>query len=172
MATTPTSAPGSKARAAGSARPGRRALRGAGFTLIELLVVVALVAIASTVAVLALRDPGEARLEREALRLSALLESARAESRLSGMEIRWRPGVGRDAGFRFIPARTDDPWPTAWLAEGVSAEVGDPRGLSLGPEPVIGAQQVRLRLDERELVLATDGIGAFTIVAGAASDAR
>jgi general secretion pathway protein H len=166
MATTPTSVPGSKRRGAAPAALPRR-----GFTLLELLVVVALIALASSVMVLALRDPGAAQLEREAMRLAALLESARAESRLAGLEIRWRPGIGPGAGFSFIPSRRDEPWPTAWLGEGVSAEVADPRGLSLGPEPVIGAQRVVLRLGEQRLVLATDGIAAFTITAEA-SDAR
>ena len=52
-----------------------------GFTLIELMIVVALIAIAAGVVSLALRDPASTRLETEAARLSALLESARAESR-------------------------------------------------------------------------------------------
>ena len=56
-----------------------------GFTLIELLIVVAIVALASTLATLALRDPDASALEREADRLSALLEAARAESRASGL---------------------------------------------------------------------------------------
>uniref|UniRef100_UPI0017FC3268 pilus assembly FimT family protein n=1 Tax=Methylibium sp. TaxID=2067992 RepID=UPI0017FC3268 len=47
-----------------------------GFTIVELLIVVAVIAIASSVAVLALRDPSATRLEREAARLAALLESA------------------------------------------------------------------------------------------------
>ena len=44
-----------------------------GFTLIELLVVLVIIAIASAVASLALRDPAATRLEQEASRLSALL---------------------------------------------------------------------------------------------------
>ena len=61
----------------------------AGFTLIELLIVVALIAIASAVASLALRDPASTQLEQEAARLSALLEAARAEARASGLPVRW-----------------------------------------------------------------------------------
>jgi general secretion pathway protein H len=52
--------------------------QGAGFTLIELLVVVALIAIATASLSLALRDPAESQLRREADRLAALLEAARA----------------------------------------------------------------------------------------------
>jgi len=48
-----------------------RGNKAGGFTLIELLLVVALIAIASGVASLALRDPAAARLEQEAVRLGA-----------------------------------------------------------------------------------------------------
>src|SRR5215212_5523953 len=48
-----------------------------GFTLIELMVVVAVIAIATAVASLALRDPAASKLEHEAARLASLLESAR-----------------------------------------------------------------------------------------------
>ena len=45
------------------------------------MVVVALIAIATAVASLALRDPATNKLEQEAARLASLLESARAEAR-------------------------------------------------------------------------------------------
>jgi general secretion pathway protein H len=67
-----------------SARP-IRSLRQRGFTLLELMVVVAIVALATAGVSLALRDSDATQLEREALRLSALLESARAQSRTSGV---------------------------------------------------------------------------------------
>ncbi len=60
--------------------------RQSGFTLIELLVVITLIAIASSVVTLAMRDPAATRLEQEAARLAALLESARAEARASGLQ--------------------------------------------------------------------------------------
>src|SRR5512138_3517658 len=87
-ASTPTSVPGSS-RAADAHGPPARVAR--GFTLIELMVVIALVAIAAGVASLALRDPAASRLDTEAQRLSALLESARAESRISGVPVIWTP---------------------------------------------------------------------------------
>ena len=61
--------------------PGRKAR---GFTLLEMLLVVTIVAIASAGVSFALRDSGQTRLETQALRLAALLESARAQSRASG----------------------------------------------------------------------------------------
>jgi len=33
----------------------------------------------------------------------------------------------------------------------------------LGPEPLIGAQRIVLRLDARSLALATDGLGPFVV---------
>jgi len=38
-------------------------------------------------------------------------------------------------------------------------------GLTLGPEPVIPAQRLRLQLGSQRLMLATDGLAAFDIVA-------
>ena len=136
-----------------------------GFTLIELLVVVALIAIASGVVSLALRDPAATQLDQEAARLSALFESARAEARASGLSVFWEPrsGVAEEPGFRFVglPASTD--LPSHWLAAGVTAEVVGARGVVLGPEPLIGAQRVVLRIDAKRLALATDGLGPFIV---------
>jgi general secretion pathway protein H len=137
-----------------------------GFTIVELLIVVAVIAIASSVAVLAFRDPSATQLEREAARLGALLESARAEARAAGVVVRWVPG-GEAGGFRFVglPASLD--MPTNWLGEGVNAEVlteyGPAAAALLGPEPVIGAQRILLRVDSQMLMLATDGLGPFAV---------
>lgn len=87
-------------------RRARRVLRAGrtgaprGFTLIELLVVIAIVALASAAVTLAVRDPQATQLEREAARLSALLESARAEARASGLAVFWVP-AGSSAGGAF-----------------------------------------------------------------------
>lgn len=148
----------------GPAAPAHRSQR--GFTLIELLIVVALIAIASGVAVLALRDPAATQLDREGARLAALLESARAEARSLGVPVRWVPTEG---GFRFIGLPAALTPPSYWLNEGVSAEVQVVRrqapGVSLGPEPMIGVQRIVLRAGDQRLTLATDGIGPFTVVA-------
>ncbi|HEU4459196.1 MAG TPA: prepilin-type N-terminal cleavage/methylation domain-containing protein [Methylibium sp.] len=155
-----TSAPGS--RRAG----GHGARRPAGFTLIELLVVVALIAIASAAATLALRDPASTQLEREAARLAALLESARTEARAAGLAVVWVPNADpAAAAFRFVGLPANSGLPERWLTPGVVAEVrddrGPARGVVLGPEPLIGAQTIVLRLDEQRIALATDGLGPF-----------
>ena len=140
--------------------------RSGGFTLIELMVVVLLIAIASTVASLALRDPAATRLEQEAARLSALLESARAEARASGLAARWEPHSAdndKGPGFEFIGLPASSEMPSRWLNEGVGAEIVGARAVVLGPEPLIGAQRIVLHLGEQRLGLVTDGLGPFIV---------
>lgn len=136
-----------------------------GFSLIELLVVVAMIAIAAATVSLSLRDPAAAQLEREAERLVALFETARAESRAAGLNVQWAPVelAGSADQFRFIglPARIQ--LPRRWLGEVVNVEIANGRSVRLGPEPMIGAQQLRLRLGNQQLSLSTDGLAPFEI---------
>jgi len=165
-----TSAPGS--------RPGLRRVA-QGFTLIEVIVVMAMIAVATALVSLALRDGTQARLEEEGARLSALLEAARTESRASGITVRWLPGTGSGAegagdggvapGFRFIGLPAGADLPSRWLAAGVSAEVLGAPALLLGPEPVLPRQRVVLQLEDRRLVLGSDGLAPFGPVADGAS---
>ena len=77
-------------------RPGGETSRrraNAGFTLLELLVVVTIVALVSAGVGFAVRDSSQVQLERDGERLAALLESARARSRVTGVPVRW---VARD----------------------------------------------------------------------------
>lgn len=141
----------------------RRAAR--GFTLIELMVVMTLVAIATAAITLALRDPTATQLEREGERLAALLETARAEARVAGLRVVWMPTPdASDAQFRFqgLPQRIQ--LPGQWLAEAPGVEIQGARQLVLGPEPMIGAQRLRLRLGREHLDIATDGLGPFAVV--------
>ena len=136
-----------------------------GFTLLELLVVVAIIAIASAGVSFALRDSRATQLEREAQRLAALLESARAQSRSSGVPVRW---YATEGGFRFdgVPPAA---LPERWLAE--TTQVRGPATLQLGPEPIIGRQEVVLESSElpgRSLTIATDGLRPFAVSGGGA----
>jgi general secretion pathway protein H len=139
--------------------------RARGFTLLELMLVVALLAVAAGLTVLAMRDGNASRLDEEAVRLSALLEGARARSRALGLEVRWLPQGAEGTGFQFsgLPANSP-PLPSAWLDERTRAEVIGAPLLRLGPEPVIGAQRVVLRLADRQLVLATNGLAPFAVL--------
>src|SRR5687768_12693611 len=145
----PTSAPGS--------RPVSPLPRARGFTLIELMLVVALIAIASAVASLAMRDPAASKLEQEAVRLAALLESARADARASGVAARWEPlsEQADGSGFRFVGLAPSAQLPTRWLDAGTAAQVIGATAILLGPEPLIGEQRILLRLEDHRLTLAT-----------------
>ena len=145
--------------------------RNAGFTLLELLVVMAIVAMVSAGVGFAMRDAAQTQLERDADRLSALLESARARSRVTGVPVRW---YGNSEGFRFDGLEVDAV-AQAWLdpdtrvagASDVSS-AGDTVTLLLGPEPIIGPQAVVLISSTqigRSVRLATDGLRPFSVQA-------
>ncbi len=141
--------------------------------MVELLVVVALVALVSGLVSLAVRDPAAARLDQEAVRLSALLESARAEARATGVQVRFELAQieGSDATpFRFVGLPEGEALPTRWLDDDTRAEILGARAIVLGPEPLIGPQRIVLRLGERNLTLGTDGLAPFAPVdAGSAT---
>lgn len=135
---------------------------------------ITLIAVASAVASLALRDPDATRLEREAGRLAALFEAARAQSRALGVPVLWRPGpavrpdgtlVG-DFHFQGLPASSDIPdrWLDQTGAEPPLVQLPPQRNaIVLGPEPVIGAQRLVLRSGAQALQIGTDGLGPFTV---------
>ncbi len=138
--------------------------------MIELLVVMAIVAIASALVVVTLPDRTQDRLNEEAERLAALFESARSEARASGVAVRWEPASAQatdGADFRFIGLPTTMKLPKRWLGEGVSAEIVGARAVTLGPEPILPAQRIVLRLDDRRVVLASDGLAPFAAAAPA-----
>lgn len=171
--TTGTATPAAAQAAAQAARaPDAAAFRASapsasrGFTLIELMVVVALVAIATAVVSLALRDSTQDQLQREGLRLATLLEIARAEARAAALPVVWQPTPqAADAAFRFSGLPADRRLPTHWLDAEVVAQVEDGRGaLALGPEPLIGAQSVRLQLGRHSLSVGTDGLQPFAVL--------
>jgi len=158
-----------------------RCLRTAGFTLLELLVVLAIVGLASAGVGFALRDGTQTQLEREAQRLAALFESARARSQVTGVAVRWRVTA---QGFLFegLPASdsAQDDLPQHWLDPDTQAMIQDrnakvalsteftasPPTLLLGPEPVIEPQTVTLYSRSQiaqQLQLTTDGVRPFAL---------
>ena len=168
----PTSAAGNKApscrRAASGARPwpapgsARADRRRAGFTLIELLVVVALIAIASSAAVLSLRAGPSAALERDAQRLAAVLEAARAQARASDVRVLWLPQA---EGFvlRGLP-HVATPALQVWLSP--ETRVRSPAAVLLGPEPLIGPQRIELYAANQpgqRLWVLSDGLRPFGV---------
>ena len=137
-----------------------------GFTLLELLVVISIIAAACAGVALALRDGSQAALDRDAQRLAVLFESARAQSRATGVAVTWQPSA---SGFAFTGLAGASP-NKAWLSP-TTGVVGTDT-VRLGPEPMIGAQAVDLydtaqsaaanpqRLTVR---IASDGLRPFSL---------
>jgi general secretion pathway protein H len=157
-ATTRTSAPGS--------RPRRAA---AGFTLLELMVVMLIVAVATGLVTLTLRDRAQSQLETEGARLAAVLETARTQSRIIGTDVRWAPVATGGFEFLGLPAAASKDLPHRWLDADTKATVVGAPQLRLGPEPLLPAQRVVLHLDNREIAVGTDGLSPFQIVDGSAT---
>jgi general secretion pathway protein H len=163
-----------------------------GLTLLELLVVLAIIGVAMAGVSLSLRDSSQTQIEREAQRLVAVLEAARAQSRTSGVPLIWqatpegfviRPTLssgtasGNAAGQ--IAARTE-----IWLATGTQAAVttataatsptnntASANWVVLGPEPILAPARITLSVatansakPATSLTIGTDGLQPFQIV--------
>ncbi len=142
-----------------------------GLTLLELLVVLAIIGFSLAGVSLSLRDSNQTQIEREAQRLIAVLEAARAQSRTSGIALIWQPTA---EGFVIRPAlapnqtlsntapssatgNTASPMATrteTWLATGTQAAISTatpptnnttPTNLVvLGPEPILAPARITL----------------------------
>ena len=139
-----------------------------GFTLIELMVVVALIAVATAGVSLSLRDSAADALERDAQRLAAVLESARAQSRASGAALRWQ-AQGNGFALRGLPR----PAPAqAWLSEHTRVQNAAP--VVLGPEPLIPPQRIELysaQQPQQRLWVASDGLRPLAVQRSAQGNA-
>jgi general secretion pathway protein H len=134
-----------------------------GFTLLELLVVITVIALGTAGVALAMRDSGQTSIEREALRLSALLDAARSQSRASGVMVTW-DAVQDDSStlvMRWRGLRSKEPLPTQWLD--AQTRTMTPLVVVLGPDPVIAPQRVRLTLGTERRDVVTDGVGSFKV---------
>jgi general secretion pathway protein H len=142
-----------------------------GLTLLELLVVLAIIGFGLAGVSLSLRDSNQTQLEREAQRLVAVLEAARAQSRTSGMALIWQPtaegfvirqalapnqALGNTAPSS-ATGNTASPIATraeTWLAPGTQVAISTappptnnalPANLVvLGPEPILAPARITL----------------------------
>lgn len=127
--------------------------------------VVAIVALGTALASVALPSSAGRSLDKDAERLAALLEAARARSRTTGIAVYWRP---TDQGFAFdgLPPSTHA-LPGHWLDPRTAVAVSG--AVALGPEPIIPAQEVtlyRLDGDTPALRVTTDGLHPFRVESG------
>ena len=134
------------------------------------MVVVSLVALATTGVALALRDSSASQLDREAQRMTALLEAARAQARTTGVAATWQSVPG---GFAIN--QTERPWlvpdTTALIESSVEALQALPskpapppsQRIILGPEPLMSPTSLRLTVQGRSLWLSTDGLRPFSV---------
>ena len=156
-----------------------------GLTLLELLVVLAIIGLAMAGVSLSLRDSNQTQLEREAQRLVAVLEAARAQSRTSGIALIWQ---ATPEGFVIRPALATNPIATrneTWLTAGTQAMVITASASSsalanntasanlvvLGPEPILTPARITLRVAAPNngqaapaLVIGTDGLRPFQVL--------
>jgi general secretion pathway protein H len=149
----------SKREAGGVSNAGNKRSVG-GFTLLELLVVIVIMAVATAGVSLSLRSSSGTQLEREAQRLAALFESARAQSRMSATAVSWHT---TPSGFTF-EGLSGSALPSTWLGNDV--RVTDSKVVVLGPEPIIQPQQIRLASisePDNSVQLVTDGVRPFSV---------
>ena len=161
-----------------------------GLTLLELLVVLAIIGVAMAGVSLSLRDSRQTQLEREAQRLVAVLEAARAQSRTSGVSLIWQ---ATSEGFVIQPAQaptntlqTGNAQNTltahneVWLTAGTQAVVSTAtvnntvpaNFVALGPEPIITPARITLSVVASNanaqtvpsLTVGTDGLRPFQVV--------
>lgn len=125
----------------------------------------AILAIGAGLVSLAIRDPAATRLELDAARLATLLETARTEARTGGFAVAWIPvnDAQRDP-FVFAGLPAQQALPTRWLDAGVTAQVVGGNQVVLGPEAILPPQRIVLRLDDRRVDIASDGLSPFAVV--------
>ena len=145
-----------------------------GLTLLELLVVLAIIGFAMAGVSLSLRDSSQTQLEREAQRLVAVLEAARAQSRTSGIALIWQPtpegfvirpalapnaAQGNNTVITATPSNATNPIAArteTWLTAGTQAAVSTTSASALantpppanlvvlGPEPILTPARITL----------------------------
>lgn len=149
-----------------------------GLTLLELMVVLLIIGFATTGVSLALRDNSQTQLEREAQRLVAKLEAARAQSRTSGQTMVWHPSAEGFMITTLPQTLTSSALKEPWLQPNTQARIEMPQGIAanagvvLGPEPVLAPIQISLRIHAEKsngqtpnsLRIGTDGLRPFEVL--------
>ena len=160
-----------------------------GLTLLELLVVLAIIGFGLAGVSLSLRDSNQTQLEREAQRLVAVLEAARAQSRTSGIALIWQatpegfvirpaapnPAQANNSAMALTPINASNPIAArtrTWLTTGTQAVVSAPVNLVvLGPEPILTPTRITLTVASANntkptpaLSIGTDGLRPFQVV--------
>jgi general secretion pathway protein H len=102
-------------------------------------------------------------VEREAMRLAALLDAGRAQSRATGSSVTWEAFVNdkNENSMRWQGLRHKEPLPTAWLD--AQTQVLDAKRIVLGPDPVIAAQAIQLSIGKEVRLVVSDGVSAFKV---------
>lgn len=146
-----------------------------GTTLLELLVVLAIMGLAVAGVSLVFRDSAQTQLERDAQRLIAKLEAARAQSRTSGKTMVWR-ALPDGYVIETLPQGGNlAPAVEHWYQEGTLATVQHARGglpnnwVVLGPEPILSPTQIQLnvqgdRQNPFRLTVGTQGLAPFEVL--------
>jgi general secretion pathway protein H len=153
-----------------------------GLTLLELLVVLAIIGLAMAGVSLSLRDSSQTQLERDAQRLVAHLEAARAQSRTSGIAQVWRI---TPEGYNIVTMSTPAGTPLrqeTWMSANTQALIQLPPQAAnsapnnivvLGPEPLIAPASITLSMSNNatnttrptpSLRIATDGLKPFQVM--------
>jgi len=125
------------------------------------MVVVALIAVATAGAVLAMRDGASSALERDAQRLAAVLESGRAQARASDLAVVWQT-LGQGFVLRGLPRPET---PQTWLSTDTRVQATTP--VLLGPEPLMAPQRIELysaSQPQLRVTVATDGLRPFAVL--------
>jgi general secretion pathway protein H len=161
-----------------------------GLTLLELLVVLAIIGFSVAGVSLSLRDSNQTQLEREAQRLVAVLEAARAQSRTSGIALIWQPtpegfvirptlvpnpSQGSNTAIASTPINASNPIAArteTWLTAGTQAVVSTatasinntaPANLVvLGPEPILTPARITLSVTAANNTKATPALTIAT----------
>lgn len=148
-----------------------------GLTLLELMVVLLIIGFATTGVTLALRDSSQTQLEREAQRLVAKLEAARAQSRTSGQTVVWQPTAEGFVIDTLPRAANSSVLKEAWLQASTQATIDVPPNavatvVVLGPEPILSPIQISLRISPEKananqpntLRIGTNGLKPFEVL--------